>query len=98
MPVSFFLIRGRREQMSGRTVLRRLVMPCGVLLAATFSSGSLMVASAQQSPTSLPAGPGRDVTVSTCSKCHSLANITSQHKDRDGWSTVITKMVGYGAT
>jgi alcohol dehydrogenase (cytochrome c) len=54
------------------------------------------LASAQQA-NQLPPGPGRDVTATTCSKCHSLANITSQHKDRDGWNTTITKMVTYGA-
>ena len=49
-------------------------------------------------PASCRPDPGRDITASTCSKCHSLANITSQRKDRDGWSATVTKMVGYGAT
>ncbi|MEK6397412.1 MAG: helix-hairpin-helix domain-containing protein [Terriglobus sp.] len=47
---------------------------------------------------SMPAGPGKDITVATCTKCHSITNITGQHKDRDGWTATITKMVGYGAT
>lgn len=68
------------------------------LLLRNLSFDNTIMAAGQQA-TDLPtAGPGRDVMVSTCSKCHSLANITSQHKDRDGWNTTITKMVGYGAT
>lgn len=46
----------------------------------------------------MPNGPGKDVTVRTCTKCHSITNITGNHKDKDGWTATITKMVGYGAT
>jgi alcohol dehydrogenase (cytochrome c) len=71
---------------------------CLTLLVRDLSFNSTIMAAGQEAAAQLPAGPGRDTTVSTCSKCHSLANITSQHKDRDGWNTTITKMVGYGAT
>ena len=53
--------------------------------------------SGQQASNGLPAGPGRDLTASTCSKCHSLANITSLHQDRDAWSATVSKMVSFGA-
>ena len=46
----------------------------------------------------MPSGPGKDVTIRTCTKCHSITNITGNHKDKDGWTATITKMVGYGAT
>ncbi len=46
----------------------------------------------------MPNGPGKDVTIRTCTKCHSITNITGNHKDKDGWTATITKMVGYGAT
>ena len=46
----------------------------------------------------MPAGPGKAVTLQTCTKCHSITNVTGQHKDKDGWTATITKMVGYGAT
>ena len=71
---------------------------CLTLLVRDLSFSSTVMAAGQEAAAQLPAGPGRDITVSTCSKCHSLANITSQHKDRDAWNATITKMVGYGAT
>ena len=46
----------------------------------------------------MPNGPGKDITIRTCTKCHSITNITGNHKDKDGWTATITKMVGYGAT
>ncbi len=46
----------------------------------------------------MPEGPGKAITIQTCTKCHSITNITGQHKDKDGWTATITKMVGYGAT
>src|SRR6201996_6431495 len=61
-----------------------------------FSTSAQAVA--EQEASQMAAGPGRDITVSTCSKCHSLANVTSQRKNRDGWNATITRMVGYGAT
>lgn len=44
----------------------------------------------------MPEGAGKDLTLRTCSKCHAITNITKQHKDIDGWTAIITKMVGYG--
>ncbi len=46
----------------------------------------------------MPNGPGKAITLQTCTKCHSITNITGQHMDKDGWTATITKMVGYGAT
>src|ERR1700729_1328323 len=71
---------------------------CLALLMADLSFANPVMAAGQQATGEPAAGPGRDITASTCSKCHSLANITSQRKDRDGWSATVTKMVGYGAT
>jgi len=78
-----------------------------VLLTLTFglpllvwgvSMGNAVSAAPQQSDASgMPDGPGRDITVATCTKCHAITNITTQHKDADGWTATITKMVGYGA-
>src|ERR1700761_6095676 len=84
--------------MKCKTVVRYLVASCVTLLATNLAFNTTSVALAQQAASPLPAGVGRDVTMSTCSKCHSLANITSQRKDRDAWSATVTKMVGYGAT
>lgn len=57
------------------------------------------LAEAQQDLTaSMPDAPGKDITIKTCTKCHSITNVTGAHKDMDGWTATITKMVGYGAT
>ena len=72
------------------------------LLAFGLSMGSAVSAAGagagQQAGDGMPPGPGHDITVATCTKCHSITNITGQHKDKDGWTATITKMVGYGAT
>lgn len=70
------------------------------LLVWGVSTGS-SVAAAPQAPSNhpeMPDGPGKDITINTCTKCHSITNVTGQHKDKDGWTATITKMVGYGAT
>lgn len=76
-----------------------------VILSLTFGLPLLVwgvslgnAVSAQSTADQMPDGPGKDITVATCTKCHSITNITGQHKDRDGWTATITKMVGYGAT
>ncbi len=61
-------------------------------------SAAPMLVQAQDDHPDMPNGPGKDVTLRTCTKCHSITNITGNHKDRDGWTATITKMVGYGAT
>src|SRR6202789_3495632 len=71
---------------------------CLALLMGDLSFANPVMAAGQRATGELPAGPGRDITASTCGKCHSLANITSQRKDHDGWNATVTKMVGYGAT
>jgi competence protein ComEA len=73
------------------------------LLVWGVSAGSAVAAAApaayaQDAHPELPPGPGRDITLATCTKCHAISNVTGQHKDRDGWTATITKMVGYGAT
>ena len=80
-------------------VLAALTLGMPLLLWGV-STGS-PVAAAPQAPANhpeMPDGPGKDITIATCTKCHSITNITGQHKDKDGWTATITKMVGYGAT
>lgn len=64
-------------------------------------SAATPAAAAQATPDNhpeMPEGPGKAITLSTCTKCHSITNVTNQHKDKDGWTATITKMVGYGTT
>lgn len=43
-----------------------------------------------------PAGPGRDVTLRLCSKCHSPNNILAMGRTPEGWQDLIVKMTTLG--
>jgi mono/diheme cytochrome c family protein len=45
----------------------------------------------------LPDGPGKDVVVRVCGKCHSPNLVLANGHTREGWEDQITKMVGFGA-
>lgn len=88
-----------------RHILASLAVGIPMLLWGV-STGSTVAAATPAAPPQaapadhpeMPDGPGKDVTLRTCTKCHSISNVTGQHKDKDGWTSTITKMVGYGAT
>ena len=46
----------------------------------------------------LPAGPGAELVAAQCQGCHDLDTVTSEHHDLAGWHSVITDMIGNGAT
>jgi mono/diheme cytochrome c family protein len=46
---------------------------------------------------SLPAGPGRDVTVKVCSQCHSPEIAAQQNLDAQGWKDLVNQMANNGA-
>ena len=54
-----------------------------------------VAALAQQS---LPPGPGADAITQVCQGCHDLDTVTAEHHDVEGWHSVLTEMIGYGAT
>ena len=43
-----------------------------------------------------PPGPGRDVTLRLCSKCHSPNNILAMGRTPEGWQDLIVKMTTMG--
>jgi len=45
----------------------------------------------------LPAGPGREVTIRTCSTCHGLDVVTNQHLTPQEWTNVVQTMSAKGA-
>jgi len=45
----------------------------------------------------LPAGPGRDVTIRTCSTCHGLDVVTGQRLTAEEWNNVVQTMSAKGA-
>jgi competence protein ComEA len=67
------------------------IMRFGSLLAAA----SLLPA-ATPAPT-LPDGPGKQVTITVCGKCHSPERAAALHQTRRAWADTISKMVSMGA-
>jgi quinoprotein glucose dehydrogenase len=45
----------------------------------------------------LPPGPGRDITLKVCSRCHAPAVLSAQRLDEQGWSDLVQIMIGKGA-
>lgn len=46
--------------------------------------------------TSLPEGPGKDLVQAACSRCHGLTTVLQLRMTRQGWTTVVTGMIGNG--
>ncbi len=44
----------------------------------------------------LPHGPGKAETTKLCIGCHEIDKSVSPRQDKDGWSTTVAKMVGFG--
>jgi quinoprotein glucose dehydrogenase len=60
------------------------------------SSGSA-AASTSSLTAAFPAGAGRDVTLRTCSGCHSLSVISAQRHTPQDWNDLVQVMAGRGA-
>jgi competence protein ComEA len=71
--------------------MKTIIFPLGAFccFAVIFYAGSAKAA--------LPDGPGKDVTVRLCSKCHSPEQATSLHQSQDAWERTVGKMVNMGA-
>jgi quinoprotein glucose dehydrogenase len=46
--------------------------------------------------TSLPAGPGKDLVQSSCSRCHGIATVLQPRMTQQGWTNVVNGMIGNG--
>ena len=72
-------------------------------LAAALMLVSVLPAVAQTPPPpadehlELPAGPGRELTIRVCSKCHLPTVVAYQQLDLLGWKTVVDLMASQGA-
>jgi competence protein ComEA len=69
------------------TVLRFYASCC--IAASFFFAGSANAA--------LPDGPGKDVTIKVCGKCHSPEKATSLHQSSEKWEETVSKMANMGA-
>lgn len=45
----------------------------------------------------LPPGPGRDLTIQLCSKCHAPDRVAGLHQNERQWGATISKMIALGA-
>jgi mono/diheme cytochrome c family protein len=69
----------------------RLVRLVSVAAISTLTIGSC--AYAQE----LPEAPGKALIQTACGQCHGLDVVVSQRRSRDGWTEVVSQMVGNGA-
>ena len=46
----------------------------------------------------LPDGPGRELVIDHCSRCHTPDRVLAHGRSREGWDETIIQMVGFGAT
>jgi len=72
-------------------VIAALVVTFGLTLGSQTSFGR-----GDDHP-SLPDGPGRDVMIRVCSKCHAPELAASQELDKEGWKSLVDQMASKGA-
>ncbi|MBV8904887.1 MAG: hypothetical protein JOZ22_14740, partial [Acidobacteriia bacterium] len=89
----------RRIVNVGRYGLQALSLPFGLplLVTAALSSSFAQVPASDNAAANLPSGPGRDVFVQACSKCHSVGTSTGKRRTPQEWRAVIQEMIGRGA-
>jgi cytochrome c1 len=46
----------------------------------------------------LPDGEGKDVVENTCTDCHSVERIKTQHLNEEGWNGIVREMIENGAS
>ncbi|HET7697458.1 MAG TPA: helix-hairpin-helix domain-containing protein [Vicinamibacterales bacterium] len=84
----------------------------GILIAAAIFAAAAAGAGARQAPMAgrtltpeeiaelaktMPEGANRELTVRVCGACHEPQRAASVRLTREGWETVVAKMVGLGA-
>jgi competence protein ComEA len=68
-----------------------LILLAGLTAAAQTASGP------PDEHASLPAGPGRELTIRVCSQCHSPDMAADEQLDPAGWKSLVDEMAGKGA-
>lgn len=57
-----------------------------------------LIALAPTLASDLPEGKGKDAVESTCTDCHSLQRVKTQHLDEEGWTSIVREMIENGAS
>jgi hypothetical protein len=70
--------------------MRRVELPLGILF------GSFVLAIAAAWAQELPPGPNRNLVSRECQACHDVDMVAATRRSRDGWSSLLDEMAGYG--
>jgi competence protein ComEA len=72
-----------------------------ILLVSTLATGAQTPPPPMGTPDpehkQLPPGPGRDVMIRVCSKCHDPEQVVGQEMDAAGWKDLVDQMASNGA-
>jgi cytochrome c5 len=63
----------------------------------SFAAISTLAVGASAHAQDLPEGQGKAVVETACGQCHSLDVVVGQPRSREGWTDVVSQMVGNGA-
>jgi competence ComEA-like helix-hairpin-helix protein len=59
--------------------------------------GLLWIAAGSAAWAQFPDGPGKDLTIQLCGKCHDANVVTGYHMGTQGWTDMISQMIDHGA-
>lgn len=77
--------------------IRRSILWIGLSAVAVLWVGAATMSGQADDHPTLPAGPGRDVMIRVCSKCHAPEYAASQQLDAAGWRELVDQMASKGA-
>lgn len=74
-----------------------VLVSCTTVLMLTAGVGASPRAAVQDEHPKFPQGPGRDVALRVCSKCHDPELAADQQNDKAGWKELVDQMASKGA-
>jgi competence protein ComEA len=77
--------------------MRALVLGAVLVLISGFTAGPQSAPGPADEHAALPAGPGRELVIRVCSKCHLPEVLADQQLDLAGWKIVVDLMASQGA-
>jgi cytochrome c5 len=82
---------------TGRVMTIALAAVAGAVMVGA-AAGQSAAPSAPAAPAALPAGPGHDLMVRTCSVCHQPEIAAQQHLSHQDWNDLVEQMASRGAS
>src|SRR5947207_15870689 len=74
-----------------------LILMAGLTLAAQTPAPPASPAPPSDDHPTLPAGPGRELAIRVCSKCHEPEKVVDQQLDAAGWKSMVDEIAAQGA-